>query len=123
MRKGEARMNLSKRSAAVLVALNLGMVGCGAGAPDGNEDTAEQPLGGSGVLNGSRVQGGWGTKNLASEGTADWAHWGLGGSLTAFNHKGAAIQQISNFSRVGGGTLRSLNCCASSFSWTGGTPT
>ncbi len=39
--------------------------------------------------------------NLTAEGTSDWAHWGLGESATAFNHKTTGGTQISNFTRIG----------------------
>src|SRR6202040_4074126 len=39
--------------------------------------------------------------NLTAQGTADWAHWGLTSSAS-FDHKAGVVQQISNYSVVGG---------------------
>src|SRR6201999_3430215 len=38
--------------------------------------------------------------NLATQGTSDWAHWGLT-AATSFNHKSGVTQQISNFASIG----------------------
>jgi hypothetical protein len=59
--------------------------------------------------------------NLTAEGTADWAHWGLGGAA-AFDRK-AGAQQISNYSRIGASATSWLNDNPTTFSWSDGTPT
>ncbi len=61
------------------------------------------------------------TVDLATEGTADWAHWGLT-TATSFNHKAGVASQISNYTRIGSvGVKRQLQS-PTSYSWTGGTP-
>ncbi len=72
------------------------------------------------VLSGS-VTARSGPVNLTTEGTADWAHWGLS-SATSFNHKNAP-QQISNFTKLGGGPVNRYVADPFGFSWTNGTPT
>jgi hypothetical protein len=62
------------------------------------------------------------TVDLTSEGSEDWAHWGLT-SATSFNHKSGVAQQISNFTKVGGGTVKRVPGVLSACSWTDGTPT
>ncbi len=59
--------------------------------------------------------------NLTSEGTLDWAHWGLG-SPSSFDHK-AGAQLISNFTRVGQRANFWFGDNTTTFSWTDGTPT
>jgi len=73
------------------------------------------------TLSGSHAAGAWGARSLSTEGTLDWAHWGLGGA-TAFNRKSGA-SAISNFTRLGTGALVSAACCLDPLSWSGGTPT
>ncbi|HMU32784.1 MAG TPA: peptidoglycan DD-metalloendopeptidase family protein [Pyrinomonadaceae bacterium] len=60
--------------------------------------------------------------NLSAEGTADWAHWGIS-NASSFNHKNGVTQQISNFTRIGGGATQRYSNNPTFFSWTGGTPT
>ena len=62
------------------------------------------------------------TVNLSTEGTADWAHWGLTGA-GSFNHKSGITQQISNFVPIGSGAIQQYGNNPSLYSWTGGTPT
>lgn len=67
------------------------------------------------------------TVNLTSEGTLDWAHWGLNGA-PGFDHKAGVTQQISNYSLIGtagfnGGSLAAYSDLNYRHSWTGGTPT
>ena len=105
--------------------------GCG-GTLECGTCTAPQTCGGGGTpnvcgastggLTGSRAAGWWNAVSLSTEGTADWAHWGLTG-VGSFNHKAGITSQISNFARLGGSSTLWLNCCAGTFSWTGGTPT
>ncbi|MCU1243885.1 MAG: hypothetical protein JWO71_4611, partial [Candidatus Acidoferrum typicum] len=60
--------------------------------------------------------------NLTAQGTADWAHWGLTSSAS-FDHKAGVVQQISNYSVVGGQLGQVAQGSASlSDSWTDGTP-
>ena len=58
---------------------------------------------------------------LSTEGTTDWAHWGLTDS-TSFNHKSGITQQISNYTRIGS-TVGRMTDSRVAYSWTGGTPT
>ena len=60
--------------------------------------------------------------NLTTEGTADWAHWGLT-SVNSFNHKNGVTQQISNFTKIGSGTVQRYTNNPNSYTWTSGTPT
>jgi RHS repeat-associated protein len=60
--------------------------------------------------------------NLSTEGTTDWAHWGLT-NASSFNHKSGVTAQISTFSPVGGGTAQRFDDNPTSYTWTGGTPT
>jgi hypothetical protein len=58
--------------------------------------------------------------NLTSEGTADWADWGLS-SPGSFDHKASGNAQLSSYTLVGGATAGSgsLPLLAS---WSDGTP-
>src|SRR5947207_15024819 len=61
--------------------------------------------------------------NLTTEGTSDWAHWGLN-TATDFNHKATGGTQISNVSLIGAGSTKArFRDSASTYTWTGGTPT
>ncbi|RIK57522.1 MAG: hypothetical protein DCC63_13640 [Nitrospira sp.] len=60
--------------------------------------------------------------NLSTEGTTDWAHWGLT-TASSFNHKSGVTAQISTFSTVGGGTAQRFDDNPTTYTWTGGTPT
>jgi len=63
--------------------------------------------------------------NLSSEGTTDWAHWGLTDS-TSFDHKTGIVPQISDLSRIGSiSTIRSSSNGDPTvfYSWNDGTPT
>ncbi|HXT34869.1 MAG TPA: kelch repeat-containing protein [Chloroflexota bacterium] len=68
---------------------------------------------GSAILPPSRV-------NLTSEGTTDWADWGLT-TPSSFDHKANVGSQISTFSNLAGGAL-SQSTLPAIFSWTDGTP-
>jgi hypothetical protein len=70
-------------------------------------------LAGSTALPPSRV-------NLTTEGTADWAHWGLG-SAVGFDHKANVTSQIPTFTQINGGPLGQSSLPAV-FSWSDGTP-
>ncbi len=56
--------------------------------------------------------------NLSTEGTIDWAHWGLGAAGN-WNHKSGATALVKG--TIGGATRFTMY--PSRFSWTGGTPT
>jgi hypothetical protein len=58
---------------------------------------------------------------LSTEGTADWAHWGLSG--TSFNHKSGVTSQISNYTPIGNGSIQQFTSNSTLYNWTGGTPT
>jgi uncharacterized repeat protein (TIGR01451 family) len=60
--------------------------------------------------------------DLTAEGVTDWAHWGLT-SATSFNHKTGVPQQISNFTKIGSGSISRVNASPVLMSWTDGTPT
>lgn len=60
--------------------------------------------------------------NLSTEGTTDWSHWGLS-SVSSFNRKSGAPQQISNFTAVGNGSIQRYANNPNLYSWSGGTPT
>jgi YD repeat-containing protein len=77
--------------------------------------------GGSGTLSGSFANPG-SNINLTTEGTSDWAHWGLN-SATAFDHKGSVLSEIANVTKIGSSSVSWLNDNPTSFTWTAGTPT
>jgi hypothetical protein len=60
--------------------------------------------------------------NLSSEGSTDWAHWGLN-AATDFNSKNGATVQINNITVVGSGSPARYDDNDTAFTWTGGTPT
>jgi len=60
--------------------------------------------------------------NLTSDGTTDWAHWGLS-SAAAFDHKAAVTQRISNFTKLGSLTVNQLADNPTAFTWSDGVPT
>jgi len=60
--------------------------------------------------------------DLTSEGTADWAHWGLA-TNTSFDHKSLAQQTISNFTALGTNAIEQFSDNYTAFSWSDGTPT
>jgi hypothetical protein len=59
---------------------------------------------------------------LSSEGTSDWAHWGLT-SASSFDHKSGVTQQISNYTLLGSTNPRRFTDSDVACSWSGGTPT
>jgi hypothetical protein len=59
---------------------------------------------------------------LSTEGSDDWAQWGLN-AVGDFNHKSGVTQQISNYSKIGTGTVARFSNSLVGYSWTGGTPT
>jgi len=59
---------------------------------------------------------------LTSEGTTDWAHWGLT-TPTSFDHKAGGTPQISNITKIGSNSISRLTDNPTAFSWSGGTPT
>lgn len=60
--------------------------------------------------------------NLSSEGTTDWAHWGLS-AASDFTSKSGAVQEISNLTKIGTALLQRYSNNDIGYSWTGGTPT
>ena len=62
------------------------------------------------------------TVNLTSEGTLDWAHWGLTGAGD-FDHKATGNGMISNASVIGAIGPFQYGSYPISYSWTDGTPT
>jgi hypothetical protein len=79
------------------------------------------PAGTPGSLAGSRAPSP-ASVDLAAEGTADWAHWGLT-SAADFNRKSGIAQQISNYARVGTGAIQRYTANPTLFGWSGGAPT
>ena len=75
-------------------------------------------LSGGGSLSGAMATPS-GPVQLTTEGSSDWAHWGLT-VAGDFNHKAAVTQQI-NYSNIGN-ALRYANNSVG-FTWTDGTPT
>jgi hypothetical protein len=75
---------------------------------------------GSGSLTGS-VATPVGPVQLTTEGTLDWAHWGLN-TVTDFDHKAAVTPLISNFSIIGGGTPSRYANNSVGYTWTDGVP-
>jgi hypothetical protein len=59
--------------------------------------------------------------NLTTEGTLDWAHWGLD-STTAYTHKSGVPQQISNLVVLGSAPVQNYTNNMTLFSWSDGTP-
>ena len=66
-----------------------------------------------------------GSVNLSTEGTTDWAHWGLT-NAASFDHKAAVTPQISNFTQLGttaANRFQAPTGARVAYTWTGGTPT
>lgn len=59
--------------------------------------------------------------NLTTEGTADWAHWGLT-APTSFDHKSGVGQSINNFTVLGSHPVMQYSNNYSRYSWSDGTP-
>ena len=62
------------------------------------------------------------TVNLMTEGTLDWAHWGLNGPANV-DRKNGVTQQISNVTKLGTADYGYFLDSGSTFNWTDGTPT
>ncbi|MFL5664344.1 MAG: hypothetical protein ACJ8BW_23820, partial [Ktedonobacteraceae bacterium] len=62
------------------------------------------------------------TVNLTTEGTGDWAHWGLT-TTTSFDHKKSVSQQISNYTLIGNTAIHQYHTNPNGYTWTNGTPT
>jgi hypothetical protein len=60
--------------------------------------------------------------NLTTEGTLDWAHWGLNGPAN-FDRKSGVTQQISNITKLGTTSTNYFLDSPTTSSWTDGTPT
>jgi hypothetical protein len=103
---------------------------CEGGGDDGwfgeytpNTGVTVLETGGGGTLDGIVAPApSGGSVDLASEGTLDWAHWGLD-TPASFDHKAGVTQRISNYVVVGGGSVNRLTDLAYSHTWAGGTPT
>jgi hypothetical protein len=76
---------------------------------------------GSGTLTGSNATD-TAQVNLTTEGSDDWAHWGLF-TAASFDHKASVTQQIPQFTLPTGGTAARFTPFPVSFTWTDGTPT
>jgi hypothetical protein len=62
--------------------------------------------------------------NLTTLGTADWAHWGRGGTYANFDHKASGASQISNVTQLGtGGNYGGYSDSSRDVIWSDGTPT
>ena len=75
----------------------------------------------NGVLQGSSAAAP-ATVSLSTEGTRDWAHWGLT-TATSFNHKSGVTSQIGNYTLIGTESALQYNDNPSSFKWSSGIPT
>ncbi|HVC80851.1 MAG TPA: hypothetical protein VNL35_10185, partial [Chloroflexota bacterium] len=75
----------------------LGLPRLSLGAQGAGARVASSPTGGSLVGSSALPPS---TTNLTSEGTTDWAHWGLTGPAS-FDHKASGGSQISTFSNLG----------------------
>src|SRR5213075_2899582 len=61
--------------------------------------------------------------NLTTEGTSDWAHWGLS-NANSFDHKATGGTQISNVTTLGSAPVKAqLTDSPSRYSWSDGNPT
>jgi Bacterial Ig domain/FG-GAP-like repeat/FG-GAP repeat len=87
-----------------------------------NTGQTTQPNGNGGTLSGRLSMLPPHEVNLSTEGSVDWAHWGLNGS-DKFDHKTNVSQQISNYTKIGTEPVNWLNDNPTTFSWTDGTPT
>jgi uncharacterized membrane protein len=76
---------------------------------------------GGGALTGSMTAPS-GPVQLTTQGTADWAHWGLT-TAADYNHKANVTPQISNVAAAAGGTITRYANNGVGFSWTDGAPT
>ena len=93
------------------------------GTPSDPGAPIEEPSGqsSSGLLNVSSAASS-GDYNLTILGTRDWAHWGKD-TVSDFNHKDGVLQMISNWTKIGTGTVtRAYANQIPTFSWTDGTP-
>jgi hypothetical protein len=63
-----------------------------------------------------------GSVQLTTEGSKDWAHWGLT-SVSSFDQKAGVAHQISNYTLVGSGTASRYANNSVGFTWTDGSPT
>jgi hypothetical protein len=102
------------------------MMGGGSDAqkpPDAGLDAAPAV----GMLTGSGTLLGNTTIDLSSEGTADWAEWGMT-SATDFNHMASNGGKIANVTAINTTTIYGygnnyMQAGNDGFTWTGGTPT
>lgn len=90
-------------------------------APSTTPTPTATPTPGTGSLSGSQTTPA-STINLSTEGARDWAHWGTS-SASSFDHKSGVTQQISNYTKVGSGTVLRYSDNAIGYTWSGGVPT
>jgi len=62
------------------------------------------------------------TIDLTSEGSEDWAHWGLA-DASSFDQKAGVAQKISNFTALGTHAVQQYANNYTAFDWDDGTPT
>jgi len=78
--------------------------------------------GGGGLLTGALTMPPLMTIDLTSEGSEDWAHWGLT-NADSFDQKAGVLQKISNFSALGTHAVQQYSINYTAFDWSDGTPT
>jgi hypothetical protein len=59
--------------------------------------------------------------NLTTEGTSDWAHWGLL-NASNFNHRASGGSQVSDFTKLGTNIVRRYTDNRTAFTWADGIP-
>src|ERR1051326_5976543 len=59
--------------------------------------------------------------DLSAEGAEDWAHWGLD-PTNVFDHKDSLMQEISDFTPIGGEEAQQQTGGLTGFTWSNGTP-
>ena len=62
------------------------------------------------------------TVDLTTEGTVDWAHWGLN-SAASFDHKRGVPSRISNYRVIGSAGAQPYSNNPNAYAWADGTPT
>lgn len=61
--------------------------------------------------------------NLTTIGTADWTKWGVSTNVAALNRKSNGGTQISNYTKIGTGSITRYTDSTVAYSWSDGTPT
>lgn len=62
------------------------------------------------------------TANLTAEGTSDWVHWGLS-TASSVDRKSGVSAQVSNYTKIGPGTVTRFTDSTITHQWSDGTPT